>query len=178
MEWEPRVREIDPDGSTHPSPDARLPSMLRLLKLLLLATLLLPLLTGTLAVALGFGDTWGMGSNDPIATFVTAALPILPPGLYQVLAWPATFGVAFLLAPLAAVSRGQWYTGTLLLYLAALVVACAVAWGISPDHLNALIDGTSYVPGRLNSTPRKLGVFVLADSVAAAAAVAWWQWRR
>lgn len=55
--------------------------MLRLLKLLLIATLLLPLLTGVLAVSLGFGDPWGMGSKDPWGIFLTAALPVLVPGM-------------------------------------------------------------------------------------------------
>lgn len=152
--------------------------MLRLLKLLLLTTLLLPLITGTLAVALGFGDPWGMGSNDPWGIFVTAALPILPPGLYQILAWPLTYGVALLLVPLAAAGRGQWYAGALLLYLAALAITWAFNWAMAPDNLNALIDGTSYVPGRLNSTLRKLGIYLLTDSALAAATIAWWRWRR
>ena len=66
--------------------------MLRLLKLLLVATFLLPVLTGVLAVSLGFGDSWGMGSKDPWGIFMTAALPFLVPGLYQIYAWPPTFG--------------------------------------------------------------------------------------
>lgn len=144
----------------------------------MLTTLLLPLATGTLAVALGFGDTWGMGSKDPLGTFITAALPILPPGLYQILAWPLTYGVALLFVPLAAVGKGQWYVFAMLVYLAALAAAWSFNWVTAPDYLNLLIDGASYVPGRLNSNLRKFGVYLLTDSAFVAVTVVWWRWRR
>lgn len=152
--------------------------MTRLLLLLLLTTVALPPITGLVAVLSGFGDPWGMGSKDPLGIFVSAALPVLVPGIYQIVAWPLTFGVALLLVPLAALRQGRWYLLVLLLYLAAIVAAWLFNWATAPDYLNALIDGRSYVPGRLNSNLWKLGVFLLTDSAMAAAAVTWWYLRR
>jgi hypothetical protein len=152
--------------------------MLRLLKLLLLTTLLLPLLTGALAVSLGFGDPWGMGSKDPWGIFMTAALPFLVPGIYQIYVWPPTLGVAILLSPLVAVGKGKWYVGALLAYLAALATAWSFAWATKPDYLNLLSEGRSYNPGQLVSTVWKIGIYLLADCASAAAAIAWWRWRR
>lgn len=152
--------------------------MLRLLKLLLLTTLLLPLLTGALAVALGFGDPWGMGSKDPWGIFMTAALPVLVPGIYQIYAWPPTFGVAILLSPIVVVGKRDWYVGALLAYLAALAIAWSFAWATAPDYLNLLIEGRSYTPGELVRTVRKIGIYLLADCVSAAVAISWWRWRR
>lgn len=152
--------------------------MLRLLKLLLLTTLLLPLLTGALAVGLGFGDPWGMGSKDPWGIFITAALPFLVPGIYQVYVWPLTFGVAILLSPIIAVGKSRWYVGALLTYLAALATVWSFAWATTPDYLNLLIEGRSYNPGHLVSTVRKIGIYLLADSASAAVAIAWWRWRQ
>ena len=152
--------------------------MLRLLKLLLVATFLLPVLTGVLAVSLGFGDPWGMGSKDAWGIFLTAALPFLVPGIYQVYAWPPTFGVAILFSPLAAVGKGNGYVGVLLTYLIVLAAAWSFAWATAPDELNRLIEGRSYAPGQLVSTVWKIGIYLLADCASAAAAIAWWRWRR
>ncbi len=149
----------------------------RLLILLLVATLLLPLATGSVAVVSGFGDPWGMGAKNPWGVFVTAALPILPPGFYQVLAWPLTFGIALLLSPLALLQRRMAYPMVVLPILAAIAGGWLYGWTIAPDYLNTLLDGKSYVPGRLNSNLWKFGVLLLTDAAVVSAAVGWWYWR-
>jgi len=151
--------------------------MRRLLKMLLVATLLLPLAAGSVAVLSGFGDPWGMGAQNPWGVFVTAALPILPPGLYQMLAWPLTFGVALLLSPLALLQRQVPYAITILTILAAMSGGWLLAWTFAPEYLNTLLDGRSYVPGRLNSNLRKFGVLLITDAAVLGATVSWWCWR-
>lgn len=151
--------------------------MRRLLKMLLVATLLLPLATGSVAVLSGFGDPWGMGAQNPWGVFVTAALPILPPGLYQVLAWPLTFGVALLLSPLALLQRRMPYAITVLTILAAMSGGWLLAWIFAPEYLNTLLDGRSYLPGRLNSNLWKFGLLLLTDAAVLGATVGWWCWR-
>lgn len=86
--------------------------------------------------------------------------------------------MAILLSPLGAAGTGTGYVATLLTYLAALVTAWSCAWATAPDHLNLLIEGRSYNPGQLVSTVWKIGIYLLADSASAAAAIAWWRWRR
>lgn len=139
---------------------------------------MLPPITGLVAVVSGFGDPWGMGSKDLWGVFLTAALPILPPGLYQILAWPLTYGVALLLVPVAGIGRGRWYVLPLLLYLAVITAAWSFTWATAPDYLNVLIDGKSYLPGRLNSNVWKFGIYFLTDGLLAAAAIVWWYLRR
>lgn len=151
--------------------------MKRLLKLLFITTLMLPLATGTVAVMSGFGDPWGMGATDPWGVFVTAALPILPPGLYQLLAWPLTYGVAVLMSPLALLRRRQYYLIAVLLYLAAISGFWLSGWVLAPDYLNVTFAAQSYVPGRLNSGLWKFGVYLLTDSALLAATTSWWFWR-
>lgn len=151
--------------------------MKRLLKLLFVTTLMLPPIIGAVAVMSGFGDPWGMGATDPWGVFVTAALPILPPGLYQLLAWPLTYGVAVLMSPLALLRRRQYYLIAVLLYLAAISGFWLHGWVLAPDHLNMMFDPQSYVPGRLNSGLWKFGVYLLTDSVLLAATASWWFWR-
>lgn len=152
--------------------------MKRLLKLLLVTTLMLPPITGAVAVLSGFGDPWGMGARDPLGVFVTAALPILPPGIYQWLTWPLTYGVAIVLSPLALLQRRHYYLVTVLLYLAVISAGWLLAWTLDPDRLNVMLDPTSYIPGRLNSGVRKIGVYLLTDSGLLAAAISWWFWRK
>jgi hypothetical protein len=151
--------------------------MRRLLKLLFVATLLLPLAAGSVAVLSDFGDPWGMGAQNPWGVFVTAALPILPPGLYQVLAWPLTFGIALLLSPLALLQRRMPYAIAILTILAAMSGAWMLAWTFAPEYVNTLLDGRSYVPGRLNSDLWKFGVLLLTDAAVLGATVGWWCWR-
>ena len=151
--------------------------MKRLLKLLLVATLLLPLATGLVAVVLDFGDPWGMGANDPWGVFLSAALPILAPGVYQVSAWPLTFGVAILLSPLALFRRRKFYLIAILLVLAGIVGAWLLCWTLAPDYLNTLLDGKTYVPGHLNSSAWKFGMYLLTDATVLSVTVAWWFWR-
>ena len=151
--------------------------MKRLLKLLLITTVLLPLATGTVAILAGFGDPWGMGGNDPYGIFVTAALPIMPPGLYQIMAWPLTYGIALLLSPLALLKRRDLYLTAMLLLLAGIVGSWLLGWTLAPDGVNILLDGKSYVPGRLNSNLWKFGVYLLTDAAVLGATVCWWLWR-
>lgn len=122
----------------------------RLLKYLFVATLVLPLIAGMVAVISGFSDPWGMGNKDPLGIFVTAALPILPPGLMQWFTWPMTFGVALLLSPLALMQRRQWYVLFLLVYLTALAGGWLLCATLTPEYLNSIVDGKSYVAGTLN----------------------------
>lgn len=151
--------------------------MKRLLTLLLVTTLLLPLVTGSVAVLSGFGDPWGMGGKDPFGVFVTAALPILPPGLYQVVAWPLTYGVALLLSPLALLRRRGIYLTAVLAFLLVIAGSWLIGWTLAPDQVNMLLEGRSYMPGRLNSGLWKLGVYLLTDAAVLAATVSWWLWR-
>jgi hypothetical protein len=151
--------------------------MKRLLKLLFVTTLMLPVITGTVAVVLGFGDPWGMGARNPWGVFVTAALPILPPGFYQVLVWPLTYGVAVVLSPVALLRRRRWYLIPVLLYLAAISASWSFNWALAPDYLNMMFEGTSYVPGRLNQQLWKIGIYLLTDSVVLASTILWWFWR-
>ena len=151
--------------------------MKRLLKLLLITTLVLPLATGAVAVLSGFGDPWGMGAKNPMGVFVTAALPVFIPGLYQVLAWPLTYGVALALSPLALLRRRWFYLIAVLLYLAAISGFWLLGWVLAPDRLDVIFDGKSYVPGRLDSNTWKLGVYLLTDSVLLAVTTLWWFWR-
>ena len=151
--------------------------MKRLLKLLLVATLLLPLATGSVAVVSGFGDPWGMGARDPWGVFVTAALPILPPGLYQLLAWPLTFGIAILLSPLALFRKRQFYLIAVLPILAAMGGAWLLGWTLAPEYLNTLLDDRTYVPGKLNSGVWKFGMYLLTNVAVLSAIVSWWFWR-
>ena len=152
--------------------------MPRLLKYLFVATLMLPPITGMVAVISGFADPWGMGNNDPVGVFVSAALPILPPGLIQWYTWPMTFGVALLLSPLALMQRRKWYMLILLLYLAALTAGWSFGWAFAPDYLNAMIDGKSYVVDALNRSTWRFGVFLLTDSALLAATVVLWILRK
>lgn len=153
--------------------------MKRLLKLLFVTTLVLPLIIGTVAVLSGFGDPWGMGAKNPGGVFITAALPILPPGLYQLLAWPLTYGVAVLVSPLALLRRRQYYLIAVLLYLAAISGFWLHGWVLAPDHLNMMFNPQSYMePGRLNDGPWKFGVYLLTDTAVLVAAVSWWFWRK
>jgi hypothetical protein len=145
--------------------------------MLLVATLLLPLAAGSVAILSGFGDPWGMGAQNPWGVFVTAALPILPPGLYQVLAWPLTFGIALLLSPLALLQRRMPYAIAILTILAAMSGSWMLAWIFAPEYVNTLLDGRSYVPGRLNSNLWKFGVLLLTDAAVLGATVGWWCWR-
>lgn len=151
--------------------------MKRLLKYLLITTALLPLATGTVAVLAGFGDPWGMGGKDAYGVFVTAALPILPPGLYQIMAWPLTYGVALLLSPLALLQRRGLYLTAVLLFLAGIVGSWLLGWTLVPDRVNILLDGKSYVSGRLNSGLWKFGVYLLTDAAVLGTTVCWWLWR-
>jgi len=151
--------------------------MKQLLKLLLLTTPILPILTGLLALWFGFGDPWGMGSKDPLGIFVTAALPILPPGLYQLLAWPLTYGVAVLLAPLALLQRRRYYLIGILIYIATVGGGWMLGWILFPDRIDVILDGKSYIPGRLNSNLWKFGIYLLTDAVLITVAVSWWSWR-
>jgi len=151
--------------------------MKRLLKLLFVTTLMLPLITGTVAVLSGFGDPWGMGAKSLWGVFVTAALPILPPGLYQLLAWPLTYGVAVLMSPLALHQRRQYYLTVVLLYLVAISGSWLFGWSLAPDRLNVMFDTKSYVVGRLNSGLWKFGVYLLTNVAVLAATASWWFWR-
>lgn len=152
--------------------------MKRLLKLLFVTTLMLPLIAGTVAVLSGFGDPWGMGAINPWGVFITAALPILPPGLWQLLAWPLTYGVAVLVSPLALLRRRQYYLIAVLLYLATISGFWLHGWVLAPDHLNMMFDPQSYVePGRLSSRLWQFGVYLLTDTAVLVAAVLWWFWR-
>ena len=72
----------------------------------------------------------GMGGNDPYGIFVTAALPILPPGLYQILAWPLTYGIALLLSPLALLKRRGLYLTAMLLLLAGSAGSWLLGWSL------------------------------------------------
>ena len=151
--------------------------MQRLLKLLLLTTALLPLATGTMAILAGFGDPWGMGGKDPCGIFITAALPILPPGLYQIMAWPLTYGFALLMSPLALLKRRGLYPAAMLLFLAGIAGSWLLGWTLAPDYVNISLDGKSYVPGRLNSNLWKFGMYLLTDAAVLCATVCWWFWR-
>jgi hypothetical protein len=151
--------------------------MKRLLKLLLITTGLLPLATGTAAIIAGFGDPWGMGDKNLYGIFITAALPILPPGLYQILAWPLTYGIAFLLSPLALLKQRGLYPTAMLLLLTGIARCWLIGWTLAPDRVNMLLDGKSYVPGRLNSNLWKFGVYLLTDAVVLDATICWWFWR-
>jgi hypothetical protein len=149
-----------------------------LIKFLFVTTLALPPLTGLVAVLSGFGDPWGMGSKDPVGIFITAALPILPPGLYQLLAWPLTYGVGLLLAPLALLKRRSYYLLAVLVYIAAIGGGWILGWILSPDRVDVLLDGISYMPGCLNSNLWKFGIYLLTDAFVLATTASWWSWRR
>ena len=151
--------------------------MKRLLKLLVIATLLLPLVTGSVAVISGFGDPWGMGARNPWGVFITAALPFLVPGFSQVFAWPLTFGIAILLSPLALFRKRMVYLIAILLILAPICGAWLLGWMLAPDYLDTLFGGRSYVPGRLDSGTWKFGVYLLTDAAVLQATVGWWFWR-
>jgi hypothetical protein len=147
--------------------------MKSLLKLLLLTTILLPVISGTVAVLSGFDDPWGMGNKDAAGIFVTAALPILPPGLYQILSWPLTYGVAILISPLLFINR-RYYLITVLLYLAVISFIWLLGWKFYPDTLNTVFDRQTVVPGHLNRGVWKFGVYLLTDAGILAAAVCRW----
>ena len=151
--------------------------MASLLKWLMLMTLALPLITGIVALLLGFGDPWGMGAQDPWGVFVTAALPILPPGLWQVLAWPMTFGVAVLLSPVARWRPG-YYIGIVLTYLALVAGAWLVLAWLDPDVVDQWVSGSSYDPGQLDKRSFQFGVYLLADAGVLGAGLTWWYRRR
>lgn len=151
--------------------------MKRLLKLLVIATLLLPLVTGSVAVISGFGDPWGMGARNPWGVFMTAALPFLVPGFSQVFAWPLTFGIAILLSPLALFRKRMLYLIAILLILAPMCGAWLLGWMLAPDYLDTLFGGRSYVPGQLDSGTWKFGVYLLTDAAVLYATVGWWFWR-
>ena len=148
--------------------------MKRLLKLLAIATLLLPVITGLVAVFSGFGDPWGMGAKDPRGVFITAALPFLIPGFLQVFAWPLTFGIALLLSPLALLRKRLVYFIAILLIIAPMCGAWLMGWILDPDYLDTLFGGRSYVPGRLDSGTWKFGVYLLTDAAVLFAVVGWW----
>lgn len=151
--------------------------MNRLLTTLLVATMLAPLAVGIVAVAAGFGDPWGMGAQSFWGVFMTAVLPVFPPGFYQVVAWPATFGVAFLLSPILFFGRPRHYMIAAMSYLAAISIGWVLAWKFNPDILNGMFDTQTFVPGRLNSNVWKFGVILLTDAALLALALLKWYWR-
>ncbi len=151
--------------------------MIRLLGVLFLATLVLPIATGVLALAAGFGDPWGMGNRDPVAIFISAALPVTVPGIHQFFAWPATFGVALALSPLAAFGKDRLYRLAMLTYLGALALAWIACWQWAPEFMNGLVDLSTFQPGRLNESVRKLGLYLLVDAAILAIAVLAWRRR-
>lgn len=151
--------------------------MKRLLKILFITTLALPLITGAIAVLAKFGDPWGMGADNPWGVFITAALPLLPPGLYQVFIWPLTYGVAIVLTPLALLQRRLFYLIPVLFYLIAISTFWTFNWLFAPEYLNAMFDGATYQPGYLNRGLRKIGVLLLTDSTLLVASILWWFWQ-
>ena len=151
--------------------------MKRLLSLIVIATLLLQLVTGSVAVISGFGDPWGMGARNPWGVFMTAALPLFVPGFSQVFAWPLTFGIAILLSPLALFGRRKLYLIAILLILAPMCGAWLLGWMLAPDYLDTLIGGRSYVPGQLDSGTWKFGVYLLTHAAILYATVSWLFWR-
>jgi hypothetical protein len=150
--------------------------MKSLLKLLLLTTILLPVILGAVAVLSGFDDPWGMGNKDAAGIFVTAALPVMPPGLYHLLSWPLTYGVVLLLSPVLFINR-RYYLTAALLYLAVISLTWLLGWKFYPDTLNRVFDRQTVVPGHLNRGVWKFGVYLLTDAGVLAAAVWWWFWR-
>ncbi len=148
--------------------------MKRVLKYLFASTLLAPFAAGTAALIAGFGDPWGMGNKDPVGIFFTAALPVLPPGILQVLTWPATYGLALLASPLALLRRRRVYAIAVLAWLALLCGLWLYGWRADPDGLNWIVDGGSFRRGRLNSSTWKVGVILLAHSALLALTILLW----
>ena len=151
--------------------------MFRLLGLLFLGTILAPIATGILALAAGFGDPWGMGNPSRVAIFVSGAVPIIPPGINHVFAWPATFGVALVLSPLAAFGKDRLYRIAVFTYLGAIVLAWLAGWRWAPELLNGLVDLSTFQPGRLNKGVWQLGLFLMVDAALVAIAVLAWRRR-
>ncbi|NJD86496.1 MAG: hypothetical protein FIB05_00600 [Betaproteobacteria bacterium] len=151
--------------------------MLRLLAALFLATLVLPFATGSLALLAGFGDPWGMGARDPLGIFISAAVPVTVPGIYQIVAWPATFGLALVLSPLVAFRLDRPYRIALLTYLGVIAIAWLACWRWAPEILNDLVDNATFQPGRLNKNVWKFGLYLLVDAAVLAIAVLAWRRR-
>jgi len=151
--------------------------MVRLLGILFLATLVAPIAMGAVALAAGFGDPWGTGNRDPVGIFVTAALPVTVPGVYQFFAWPATFGVALALSPLAAFGKDRLYRVAILTYLGAIALSWIACWWLAPEFLNGLVDLSTFRPGRLNTGVWKLGLYLLVDAAIVAIAISMWRRR-
>lgn len=149
--------------------------MSRLIKLLLISSLLLPFATGTVAVVADFGDPWGMGNNDPVAEFFSAVLPVTSPGFFQFWLWPLTYGVALLLSPLTFLRQQRYYAIALLLYLTVLSGGWLFGWAFAPDLLNG---PHAYAHGRLDQQTWKFGLMLLTDAALLAVTVGWWYWRR
>lgn len=148
--------------------------MNRLLVTLLVTTILAPFAVGIMAVATGFGDPWGMGARNAWGVFMTAVLPVFPPGIYQIVAWPATFGVAFMLSPILFFGRPRHYMIAAMSYLAAVALGWLLAWKFAPDILNGTFDTQTFVRGRLNSNVWKFGVILLTYAGLLAAALLKW----
>lgn len=151
--------------------------MIRLLGILFLATLVAPIAMGAVALAAGFGDPWGMGNRDPVGIFVTAALPVTVPGVYQFFAWPATFGVALVLSPLAAFGKDRLYRIAVLTYLGAVALAWIACWRWMPEFLNGVFDFATFRPGHLDSRVWRVGLYLLVDAAIVAIAISMWRRR-
>lgn len=150
--------------------------MKRLLKMLSISTLVLPLFTGAVAVIAKFGDPWGMGADDPWGIFLSAALPILVPGYYQIFIWPITYGVAVLLSPLVLVRQKMYFLIPVSIYLIFISTFWVFNWLFSYDNLNLLLDGQTYQPGNLNHGVKKIGIMLLTNSALLLLTLVWW-WR-
>jgi len=151
--------------------------MKRLIKLLFLTTLLVPPVAGMVAVFSGFHDTWGMGSKDPVGIFVMAALPLLPPGMYQWVAWPLTYGVAMLLSPLALLRMRNVYAMVMLTYLAVVAGGWLLGWLLNPVLLNEFFGYQTFQAGQLSNRLWEFGILLLTDAAVLAVTVSWWRWR-
>jgi hypothetical protein len=118
-----------------------------------------------------------MGAQDRWGVFITAALPILPPGFYQLLTWPLTFGVALLLSPLALLRRRHHYLIAVCVYASAIGATWVLAWLFDPDRLNLLWGAPTYDPARLDSVVLKSGVILLTHISIVLVTVSLWFWR-
>lgn len=114
---------IDRSKSADPKPDYRLARMLR--KNLLLASLLLPLITGTVAAIAKFKNPWNGFYDGPLETFVNFATPFpVAMGCMQIICWPLSFGVVIFLTFVKPLKWPVFFIG-------AIYIAGFVGWGIA-----------------------------------------------
>ena len=104
-------------------------------KLLIFGSLVLPFVTGTIAVVGRYKDPWSGFEKPPLETFVNYALPIpVAMGCFQLICWPLTIGIVCVMSHMK--KQHHFFIGVFLVLM---------TWGaiylINPEDVPVLYVG-------------------------------------